>query len=1317
MKRNSLRRLGALVLALALTLTLVPPACAVNPGDEALPVGIELTADKTEVEVGGVITLTASVKQGYDITGLDPSWRWTVVSGSDSGNAADIFDVPTDSTSTPDQKTEFIAEGLKEGTVKVYVVYFERNSSGADAGGSTTVDKVRSEELTLTCKAAATVPVTGVSLNKPTLTLAEGASETLTAIVAPDGATDKSVTWSATNDTGEVKVDQTGEVTAKKAGTATVTATTTDGGYKAECSVTVTATSSSVAVTGVSLNKNALTLTEGASETLTATVAPDGATNKTVTWSVNDAGRDFVEVDNKGKVTAKKAGKATVTVTTNDGGHTASCEVTVNVPTVTGLTFNTRSKMIRNRNDPNPWELTVYAIPTGAELPTNEIVWSIQNAELGDTRTILELPGHDKGEDGKELSTYTGGPTVRLTSMEPGLVTVTARWSGHEAHQEVEVSGIVLNAESVTMLVGETRALAVDKMFGAARSGNAADVVWSSSDPSTVTVVNGELQAWKLGTAVITANKNGYTATCQVRVTEDEDAVIDGLSATTSEPLTFDELYQRINEISVKKTQVLGANDEVVTPGSPVHYITNVTVPVEQGTLYYNYDSESNTGAGVGATDRFVYQRTASILETLDKLYFVPRQGFNGTAEITFIGWAENGSSFSVTAKVEVQGSQGIRYKTTSGQPAYFQGSDFNAYCRARMGRDMSYVTFNLPQFGQGGLYYGYMAPGQYAGKVSTTTQYGRTGQNTVDDVCFVPSESFVGETRISFRCTDTAGNAFTGEVVINVTSANAAGETANVYQSGQWGQPVKLQPSLFNSACQATIGDTLAYVRFQLPAYDKGTLYYNYQGGTGSRVSADNRYYYSGAPGIGGVSFVPASNGADRVSIPYTGYGEGGTSFTGTLYITLGEEERTNVHYSAAKEEVVFFDPNDFNSVALLQMGVSLEYVEFRFPDELTLGELYYDYRGENYNYPAASGTPYYRTPSESWHQHLDRISFHAGTTAGSVSVPFTAYSAADKAGNRQSFQGELILQVGAASPADITLSGYNSGQLWLSSYGISTVCAPVMSKGLSHIRITGLPSPEQGRLYYGYQGFKTGIEVKSGDRFYCLGAPNIDQLSFVPRGGYSGRAEITYIGYSSDSGEQVSGKIVLNISRSTTSQLYNDMGRHGWAVDAVEFLSRNGTVQGVGGGRYSPTGQITKGDFALMLVRAFGFTASGTVRFNDVPADSYYAQAISVAHQLGIATGYNGYFEPRRALTRQEAMLMVYRALQADGHPLNNGLTADLDAYRDGWQIAAEARPALGALILMGVVEGDGNGTLRPLDQLNRAETASLLHRLMTL
>lgn len=166
-----------------------------------------------------------------------------------------------------------------------------------------------------------TVSVTGVALNKTTVALTVNQTETLTATITPANATNKNVTWSASGD-GVVSVVD-GLVRALKPGTSTVTATTVDGGYTANCEVTVSA--ATVAVTGVTLNKASLSLTVGDSETLTATVAPSDATNKNVTWSVTG---DAVTVNN-GTVTAAKAGEATVTVTTVDGGFTANCAVTV----------------------------------------------------------------------------------------------------------------------------------------------------------------------------------------------------------------------------------------------------------------------------------------------------------------------------------------------------------------------------------------------------------------------------------------------------------------------------------------------------------------------------------------------------------------------------------------------------------------------------------------------------------------------------------------------------------------------------------------------------------------------------------------------------------------------------------------------------------------------------------------------------------------------------------------------------------------------------------------------------------------------------
>ena len=218
-------------------------------------------------------------------------------------------------------------QGLKPGTATV-----------------TATAEGKSGTCAVTVKAKA-VNVTDVTLDKTELTLTEGETETLTATVRPDNADNRKVTWSS-DKTEIATVDGAGRVTAVKAGEAVVTVTTEDGGRTATCAVTVKA--KAVGVTEVTLDRAELTLTEGEAETLTATVRPDNADNRKVTWSSDKT--EVATVDGAGKVTAVKAGEAVVTVTTEDGGKTATCKVTVKakVVPVTGV-------------DVKPWSVTIGA--------------------------------------------------------------------------------------------------------------------------------------------------------------------------------------------------------------------------------------------------------------------------------------------------------------------------------------------------------------------------------------------------------------------------------------------------------------------------------------------------------------------------------------------------------------------------------------------------------------------------------------------------------------------------------------------------------------------------------------------------------------------------------------------------------------------------------------------------------------------------------------------------------------------------------------------------------------------------------------------
>lgn len=206
------------------------------------------------------------------------------------------------------------------------VTWASSNASVASVN-SGTVTAVKEGTATITASAggksatcnvkvsAKIVAVTSITLDKTSLSMQVGDTETLTATIKPEDATDKTIVWTS-SDEAVVSVSN-GKITALKSGKATITAKS--GTCSAECMVTV-----SVNTESITLDKTTLSLAVGESATLTATVKPDDATDKTVTWSSSD--ESVVKVDN-GKVTALTTGQAKITATV--GNITVSCDIAV----------------------------------------------------------------------------------------------------------------------------------------------------------------------------------------------------------------------------------------------------------------------------------------------------------------------------------------------------------------------------------------------------------------------------------------------------------------------------------------------------------------------------------------------------------------------------------------------------------------------------------------------------------------------------------------------------------------------------------------------------------------------------------------------------------------------------------------------------------------------------------------------------------------------------------------------------------------------------------------------------------------------------
>lgn len=203
----------------------------------------------------------------------------------------------------------------------------------AKAIGTTTIT-VTSEDggFTDTCNVTvssflpAEVSATGVSMDITSALIIAGSTRQITAIIFPFNATNQTVFWSSANES-VATVSSTGLVTAKAAGTTTVTVETEDGGFKDICIITVATASVYIPVTGVNLNKASTTILTGGTTQLTAAVLPSNATIKGVTWKSNNTG--VATVSSTGLVTAKASGTALITVTTENGGFSDTCNVTV----------------------------------------------------------------------------------------------------------------------------------------------------------------------------------------------------------------------------------------------------------------------------------------------------------------------------------------------------------------------------------------------------------------------------------------------------------------------------------------------------------------------------------------------------------------------------------------------------------------------------------------------------------------------------------------------------------------------------------------------------------------------------------------------------------------------------------------------------------------------------------------------------------------------------------------------------------------------------------------------------------------------------
>ncbi len=414
-----------------------------------------------------------------------------------------------------------------------------------------------------------------------------------------------------------------------------------------------------------------------------------------------------------------------------------------------------------------------------------------------------------------------------------------------------------------------------------------------------------------------------------------------------------------------------------------------------------------------------------------------------------------------------------------------------------------------------------------------------------------------------------------------------------------------------------------------------------------------------------------------------------------------------TNVVYSTERNAPVGFNAADFDVVSVAATGYHVRSVRFYTPSS-SVGTLYYKYRNATSTGTKASMyTSYYRTTSPM----IDDLTFvPAKDYSGTFSIPYTATDI-----NGATFTGVVTVSVSGVAGTVTYTTSYNM-PLTLSATAFNEICVDKLGENLKYVTFS-LPSTAHGVLYSDYRSINDyGTRVRSDTQYYRTSSPLISTVTFVPASGFSGTAAFDFEGCSVN-GRTFAGTVSITVRPSALP--FDDMSSYRWAEEAVAYLYSDGVVKGVTDTEFAPGRSISRADFALMLYRAYDLAPQGTETFSDIPNDAYYADAVRTLKMLGVVKGDGtGNFDPTESLTRQDAMVMMLRAMRSvGGWFVEEGTQSDVSGFTDRGDIASYAVGAVGALTKLNVIRGSGNGALFPRQALTRAEMAVILHRALTL
>lgn len=880
-----------------------------------------------------------------------------------------------------------------------------------------------------------------------------------------------------------------------------------------------------------------------------------------------------------------------------------------------------------------------------------------------------------------------------------------------------------------------------------------ADVTYESDNTQFATVnANGVITAVSAGTATITA-KNGdeilasavikvfaaltideindveidadtFTAPVTVQVTTQNAIAGDALTVTSSDETVAAATVSALTDGKATVTitpKKLGTATVTVACGSASESFAVTVTASKQHTLRFEKstmtvargEKKTNKATSATATDVITYSSQNSYQATVNET----------TGEVTGLA---AGSRIQITATAKANGVE-VSTASYSLTVADLYSIALDAPTSISAG-DAAYVTASV---------YKYNAMNetmqQYTGKVTLSWKAYRDGvASFAGETASKPvtSETSSGTARKELR-TCSAGSSADGTSVTLVVTATIDDQTYTAPETS-----VKIVPA---SAASFSVKDEeqfdeddFSYVVNAVTGENAGKLDAITISGTSggsvysgsSRVGTSEKYYVSGsAKRISSLYFKASSSASSTPYFTYVGYDANGMVIA-TGRVTVGGAS-VDVTYTTTFGGSVTFDEDDFAKAFRGQgkTNETLDYVQFYLKNAtVTMNNRTYNLNDSGnasifgWAYAAKNGTTKLSSTDKCYYQatysqlDLDAVTYQAGTytTKYTVYIPFTAtgtsgstyngYAAVTVSGD------DTITAVGASMKsiqlADQILMAYPDG-------------AYVTFKS---------PLASEGQLLYNFSSIVnenyTEIDFAS-DKFYLSttsGSKNktVDNVYFLPAADCAAQIKFPVSIYSSSDRLLGTTDVVLRVSAKTASAVFSDVTAKtcAWAADAVDFMNYYGLVKGTSASTFNYRGNMTRGDFVLILYRNAGSpSVSGlTNPFTDVKRADYFYEAVLWAYHNGVVTGTSGTtFSPKGNITREQIASILWRLAKEPTYSVS------LRSYTDYTSISAYAQDAMGWAVGCGYVKGSG-AKLNPKSNATRAEVAVMLHRFLT-